>query len=134
MKKQQLTNLDETKILDAVQKDLDAYNKGEKSFELMNYLKDELVITGYDEQDHYIKCSTKVFAKTVNALSYMRQTLLSDLVIKIFDTTSTVIKFRVDMNNVSNGYRRVLNQTYGLAIPEITAEYQEVDDFNMINF
>lgn len=135
MKKEiRLNTFNEKTIFEAAQKDLDAYNKGEKSFEVMNYLKDELVINGYDEQVHYLKCSPKALNRIINPLSYLRQTLLTELIINVCDTTKAIIKFKIDMSTVSNGYRRVLNQTYNLNIPEIENKRNEVDDFDCIQF
>lgn len=129
-----LNELDEKTIFEAAQKDLDAYNKGEKSFEVMNYLKDELVINGYDEQVHYLKCSPKALNRIINPLSYLRQNLLSELIINILDTTTAVVKFKVDMTTVSNGYRRILNQRYDVNIEEITTTQAEYDELEMTQF
>lgn len=129
-----LNTLDEQTIIKSAQQDLDAYNKGEKSFEVMNYLKEELIINGYDEQTHYLKCSPKALNRIINPLSYLRQNLLSELVINILDTQTSVIKFKVDMSTVSNGYRRILNQNYGLNIEEITTTQAEYDELAMMQF
>lgn len=115
MSKIKTFKMEEKSVLALANKDLTAFQAGKKSYELNNWLKDELVIHAYLNGFKPIQFSTscKAFQRLITLIGfYVESQLVKDSNIKILDRETVVVEYRVDLDELPNAYRRYLNQTY----------------------
>jgi hypothetical protein len=123
-------------------KDMEAYEQTQKSGvktnsnEVSAYVKRFLVMKAFHNTSNcclpavtYV--SVKSMAIIANALSYYRQyDLISSCQITVDKGGVFKIDYQLNEDNISNGYRKYLNDSFGLTIPEITRDdkLKEVDN------
>ncbi len=123
-------NLEEKSVLALAQKDLTAYQAGNKSYELNNWLKDELVIHAYLNafKELQFKTSCKSFQRIVTLIGFFVESqIVKDVNVKVLDRESVVVNYRVDLDDLQNPYRRYLNQTYS----DIVEMPMKIDEDNL---
>ncbi len=128
--------LDEESVLKLSQKDIDNLNAGKKSFQLNNWLKDELVIQAYLHGFKETKCTTTVKALTriAKLLGYYRESqVIKYAHIEILDRNEVSIEFKVELDDLNNAYRRYLNQNYDIVeLPYEIEDDSAIEDFDRI--
>jgi hypothetical protein len=129
-------NLVEKSVLTLAQKDLAAYQAGNKSYELNNWLKDELVIQAYLNgfKELQFQTSCKAFQRITTLLGYFVESqIVKDLSFKILDRESITATYRVDLDELPNAYRRYLNQTYsGICEIPMAIDEDNLEDIDRI--
>ena len=125
MKKQQITKINSDTIIALANKDLNLYQKNEKSYLLLNWLKDELILLE-TEKKNTVQLSAKAFARSINILALLRERNLTKLTTEILDRNTIVINFKFDLTTLSNAERRRLNSEYDLNLEELTED--EIDE------
>lgn len=134
-KQQNIFTIEENTVLALSKKDIDAYNKQQKSYELNNWLKDELVIrsalNGFKELKFSTTC--KAFARLVNNLGYfVEQNIVTKTSIKILDTKTVEVSYLVELDNLDNKYRRYLNLNYNCVELPYIKDGETTDEFDTI--
>lgn len=125
----------EIEVQQKQQADIAAYNeaqlKGVKSAsaELMKYIRHALIAvaehTAYDlGKKSKIETNPQTAGRLTNTLGLLASggtypPLLDAVSISIRDKETAVIEYKINQDALSNGYRKVLNQTYGWNLPEI---------------
>lgn len=112
-------------IITLANKDLEAYKKEEKSFELFNWLKDELILQEINNK-HTIVVNAKALARIINILSAIREKNLNSLSITMDDKETCKVKFSFDLTTLSNGERRRINSLYGTSLEEMTEDEEDL--------
>lgn len=129
-KKAQIFTIDEESVIKLSQRDIDNLNAGKKSFQLNNWLKDELVIQAYLHgfKETKCTCTTKVLTRIVKLLGYYRESqILKYNHIEILDRNEISIEYKIDLDDLNNAYRRYLNQNYDI----VELPYEIEDDSNI---
>lgn len=130
MSKIKTFKMEEKSVLALANKDLTAFQAGKKSYELNNWLKDELVIHAYLNafKELQFKTSCKSFQRIVTLLGFFVESqIVKDVNVKVLDRESVVVSYRVDLDDLQNPYRRYLNQTYS----DIVEIPMKIDEDNL---
>lgn len=112
-------------------KDWENYRKGNTSFELSNWLRDEMIIC----QTHKINTllmDSKSLSRCASALAGIRQRIGTMMSIKINDTKECLVSFKLDLTLLTNGQRERLNREYDLNIELSTEEEKDMTYAHMI--
>lgn len=130
-KTEKTQNISTETITQLQAKDLEKYNKGEQSFLLYNWLKDELILCQYYKVNRLI-IEPKALAKIVNSLSSIRQRNMTKCEIKIMDTKTAYIDFVFDLDTLTNAQRYNLNSQYELNLEMKTEPEPDLTYAHMI--
>lgn len=122
-KSQQKINTETIQAL--AKKDYDCFQKGEKSYKLLNWFKDELILCQIHKKNILV-IEPKALSRVVNLLGLIRERNLTKCDITILDSSEAQIKFDFDLTTLNNAERRRLNNEYDLNLEELTEE--EVDE------
>ena len=123
MTKSQKINTETIQAL--ARKDYESFQKNEKSYKLLNWFKDELILCQIHKKNILV-IEPKALARVVNLLSLIRERNLTKCDITILDSSEAQIKFDFDLTTLNNAERRRLNNEYDLNLEELTEE--EVDE------
>ena len=122
----------ETKtILALAEKDYSAFKAEQKSYQLFNWLKDELILC----QVHKINClliEPKALSRIINILAVLRERNLNSLEINILDRENAEVIFSMDMTTINNAERRRLNSEFNLQLEELTEDRKDETYAHMI--
>jgi len=136
----------EQQVAEAQQQDIQAYNDAKalgvksSSAELMKFLRLCLILTAakaaYDlGKKATIKTNPQTAGRITQTLGLLASggqfpPLLDQVSVNILDKETANIVFKINDDALSNGYRRVLNQEYGLTLPEIEKEDTQKNSFD----
>lgn len=126
MKKQTTRKIEENVILTLAQQDYAEFQKGQKSYKLYNWLKTELIISN-EENENKLLFSVKSLGRIVNILGMLRERNLEKCDVQILDRETAELSFKFDTTTLSNAEIYMLNQQYGLTIPENEKVEQDVE-------
>ena len=114
-------------ILELAEKDLTALQSGTKSYELLNWLREEVILRKHFKKPLQFELEARSISKIIGTLSYLREKgLLTKCDISLLDTKAVKVKFDVDMLEVNNGERYRLNAKYNAGLEEIHEEKKDV--------
>lgn len=116
--KKEIKVLNEKAIMEMANKDYDAYQKQQKSYVLLNWLKDELVLRQVAGEKKF-GLTPKSLSRTINILSLLRERNLTALDIKVADRETCIVSFELDMTTINNAERRRLNSYYNLNLEDL---------------
>lgn len=123
MKKSQ-QRIDTETIVALAKKDYECFQKKEKSYKLLNWFKDELILCQvYGKKTLIIE--PKALARVINILGLIRGRNLNKCIIEIVDSTEALVNFDFDLSTLDNAERRRLNNEWKLGLEEVTED--EVD-------
>lgn len=105
--------INEKAIIELAKQDYDNFSKGKKSYKLISWVKDELILNQIDGV-RTIVISPKALAKVINLLAFFREDGLTKCDISILDSTEAHIDFAFDLTTLSNAERLRLNGTYNV--------------------
>ena len=125
MKKVEITPVNSETIIALAQKDLEKFQANEKSYRLINWLKDELILLEIHKKNT-IQMNAKAFSRCINILALLRERNLNSLTCNIQDKDTVIITFSFDLTTLGNAERRRLNNEYDLNLEEITED--EIDE------
>ena len=111
-------------IIKLAQKDYAALAEGKKSYELLTWLKDELILRQIAKQNT-LNIELKALTRIVNLLGFFRQDSLTKCDVSILDRALAQIKFEFDLCTLNNAERRRLNHTYNLTLEELTEDEED---------
>ena len=119
-------------VLGLAEKDYSAFQKGEKSFELWSWLKDEMILCQVYKKN-VLLMEPKALARIINVLGSLRERYLTKLDIQIYDSKSAQITFDFDLMTLNNAERRRLNSSYaGLNLEELVEEEPDMTYAHMV--
>lgn len=98
-------------ITKLAQKDYDAYANKQKSYKLLNWIKDEMILCQVFNKTT-LQIEPKALARIINILALIRERNLTKCDITILDGTSAQIDFKFDLTTLTNAERIRLNTTY----------------------
>ena len=105
--------INEKAIIELSKVDYDNFAKGKKSYKLISWVKDELILNQIDGI-RTIVISPKALAKVINLLAFFREDGLTKCDISILDSTEAQINFEFDLTTLPNVERLRLNSTYNV--------------------
>ena len=105
-------------------KDLEKYENKEKSYELLNWLKEELILRQINGLNVFV-ITANAFTKCVRLLALFRENNLTELTLSILDRDTIEVKFNFDLTTLRNSEKRFLNSKFDLNL-EIETE-NEID-------
>ena len=111
-------------IIALAKKDLEKYENKEKSYELLNWLKEELILRQVNGLNAFV-ITANAFTKCVRLLALFRENNLTELNISILDRDTIEVKFNFDLTTLRNSEKRFLNSKFDLNL-EIETE-DEID-------
>lgn len=117
--------IDSATITALAQKDYECYTKGEKSYKLLNWFKDELILCQIHKKNILV-IEPRALAKVINLLGLIRERYLTKCDITILDSSEAQISFEFDLTTLNNAERRRLNSEYNLNLEELTTD--EIDE------
>ena len=111
-------------IIALAKKDLEKYENKEKSYELLNWLKEELILRQINGLNVFV-ITANAFTKCVRLLALFRENNLTELTLSILDRDTIEVKFNFDLTTLRNSEKRFLNSKFDLNL-EIETE-NEID-------
>ena len=129
MKTQKINSDAITKL---AQKDYASYSKGEKSYELLSWLRDELILCQYHKKQ-VILIEPRALSRVVSLLGYFREKgELTKCTVEILDSKEAQIKFEFDLTILKRVEVRRLNLEYNIHLEEPTEDKQDETYSHMI--
>ena len=124
MKKQQEKSLEET-IKELAEKDYKARQNDEKSFELLNFLKDQCFLGTYFKSE-----SILLDVQTANRISFWvawmkERNILLKAMFEYQDTKNVKFSYRFNIDDLNNYERRRLNEYSGVTLEFITEDEKD---------
>lgn len=114
----------DTKTIEALQKkDIANYQKGNTSFELSNWLRDEMILCQLAGVNTLLMDS-RTLSRCISALASIRQRIGTMMSITVNDTKECLVSFEIDLTMLSNAQRERLNKEWNLNI-ELSTEPKE---------
>ena len=122
--KMKIKNIDTAVIEDLNKKDYQKFQEKENSFQLYNWVKDEIILGGYFGYKGW-SIAPKALARVINILASLRErNILVKCDIKIKDATTAELIFEVDDTNLDNRERRRLNMEYA----KLGVNFEELEE------
>ena len=116
-----VTEIKANTIAESAKKDLDNYRKGNYSFELNNWLRDEMILNQVNGI-HTLRMDTRTLGRCRQALASIRQRIGTMMTISVNDTKECLVSFDLDLTLLTNSQRERLNREYDLNIELSTEE------------
>ena len=123
--------IDTTTIQALAKKDWDNYRRGNTSFELNNWLRDEMIMCQVAKTNTLLM-DAKTLGRCTEALASIRQRIGTMMTIKINDTQECLVSFNLDLTLLTNGQRERLNREYDLNLEMVTEEEKDMTYAHMI--